>query len=291
MPNVDELFAIRKSLNEICRVPDKIISVYTLEQHIWADTDETSNESARAQRLPARQTVEEFQINPVRSFLNDILRLMSAPYRPERRDEQIGQGYWIQAEFGSGKSHLLCFLAALALGDEDIWELVRQKETKAGRGRRESLYQFWEEGLKAKSSNDKKGIFVIAKTLVGTGGGTIGKADDTQRLANYILDAAREQLLLELGKNISLYPVEILADRFMSEDYVRYRDELKKFLRDRHFFEEDELEDRHHGVPMPAERRHDGEHQDAEHVVDDGRAEDGGAHAGAQLAELLQRLR
>jgi len=103
-----------------------------LEQHIWTDTDETSNKVARAQRIPARQTVEEFQINPVRSFLNDILRLMSAPYRPERRDEQIGQGYWIQAEFGSGKSHLLCFLAALALGDEDIWETGTPKRGKGG---------------------------------------------------------------------------------------------------------------------------------------------------------------
>ena len=56
MPNVDELFAIRKSLDEICRVPDKIISVYTLEQHIWADTNETANEAARAQRIPAQQT-------------------------------------------------------------------------------------------------------------------------------------------------------------------------------------------------------------------------------------------
>src|SRR5258706_3838834 len=165
MPKVDELFAVRKSLDEICRVPDKIISVYTLEQHIWADTDETSNKTARRQRIPARQTVEEFQINPVRPFLNDILRLMAAPYRPERRDEPIGQGYWIQAEFGSGKSHLLCFLSALTLGDEDIWELVRQKEAKAGRGRRESLYQFWEEGLKTKTSNGKKGVVGICKTL------------------------------------------------------------------------------------------------------------------------------
>src|SRR5437870_716550 len=130
MPNVDELFAVRKSLNEICKVPAKIISVYTLEQHICADSGESSNKVSRTQRLPARQTVEEFQIIPVRSFLNDILRLMAAPYRAERRDEQIGQGYWIQAEFGSGKSHLLCFLAALTLGDEDIWELVRQKEAK-----------------------------------------------------------------------------------------------------------------------------------------------------------------
>lgn len=243
MQNVDELFAVRKSLKEICTVPDKIISVYTLEQHIWADSGETTNNTARALRIPERQTVDEFQINPVRSFLNDIFRLMSAPYRPERRDEQIGQGYWIQAEFGSGKSHLLCFLAALALGDENTWELVREKEAKAERGRRESLYQFWEEGLKTKSSNGKKGIFVIARTLVGTGGGTVGKAGDTQRLVNYILDAAREQLILELGKNISLYPVEILADRFMTQDYPRYREDLKKFLKDRRYFEEDEIED------------------------------------------------
>src|SRR5712692_4566111 len=161
MPNVDELFAIRKSLDEICRVPDKIISVYTLEQHIWVDTAETSNKAARKQRIPARQTVEEFQINPVRPFLNDILRLMAAPYRPERREEPIGQGYWIQAEFGSGKSHLLCFLAALALGNEEAWALVQRKEAQAGRGRRESLYQFWEEGFEAKSSHGKRGIFVV----------------------------------------------------------------------------------------------------------------------------------
>src|SRR6266849_1602390 len=94
-----------------------------------------------------------------------------------------------------------------------------------------------------KGGNGKKGIFVIAKTLVGTGGGTVGKSDDTQRLANYILDAAREQLILELGKIISLYPVEILADRFMAQDYARYREDLKKFLKDRRFFEEDEIED------------------------------------------------
>src|SRR2546430_17453224 len=134
MPNVDELFAVRKSLHEICRVPDNISAVYALEQHIWAESGEVSNEASRAQRIPALQTIEEFQINPVRSFLNDILRLLAAPYRPERRDEPIGQGYWIQAEFGSGKSHLLCFLAALVLGDEEAWELVRRKEAQAGRG-------------------------------------------------------------------------------------------------------------------------------------------------------------
>jgi len=234
-----DMFAARKSLDEICVVPDKIISVYSLEKHVWADSH---SPEARHNRRPELKTIEEFQIDPVRDFLNDILRNLAAPYKPERRDISIGQGYWIQAEFGSGKSHLLCFLAALALGQQSAWELVREKEQKAGRGKRESIYRFWEEGLEAKSSR-AKGIFVVVKTLVGAGGGTIGLTDQGQRLSEYILDAVKEQLQVELGKNLSLYPTEILADRFLSKDLDRYRADLKKFLCDPRFFETDEFED------------------------------------------------
>src|SRR5262245_27724317 len=99
MPDLNTLFEQRKPLSEICSIPDKIISVYTLEKHIWAGEDAAAYEQARAKRLPAYQTIEEFQINPVRAFLNDIFRHMAAPYRPERRDDPVGQGYWIQAEF------------------------------------------------------------------------------------------------------------------------------------------------------------------------------------------------
>ncbi len=240
MPKNYDLAALRKGLNEICSVPDKIISVYSLEKHVWADSNA---ESSRKARKPELQTIEEFQIEPVRPFLNDILRNMAAPYKPERRDNPIGQGYWIQAEFGSGKSHLLCFLAALALGDKKAWEIVQNKEQKAGRGKRETIYRFWEEGLEAKSSKGKKGIFVIVKTLVGAGGGTVGLTDKGQRLSEYILDAAKEQLQIETGKNLSLYPSELLADRFLSEDLDRYRKDLAKFLRDPNFFEEDEFEE------------------------------------------------
>ena len=34
---VDNLFTNRKSLDEICAVPDRIISAYSLEKHVWAD--------------------------------------------------------------------------------------------------------------------------------------------------------------------------------------------------------------------------------------------------------------
>ena len=235
----EDLFTLRKSLDEVCSVPDKIISVYSLEKHVWQDSNA---EASRKARKPEIQTIEEFQIDPVRPFLNDIFRQMAAPYKPERRDNPIGQGYWIQAEFGSGKSHLLCFISALSLGDKKAWDLVKEKEEKAGKGKRESLYQFWEAGLEKKCTM-QKGIFTIVKTLVGTGGGTVGLVDKGQRLSEYILDAAKEQIQTELGKNLSLYPVELLADRFLSEDLDRFRADLKKFLKDPRFFEEDEFED------------------------------------------------
>jgi len=240
MPDIGDLFSNRKPLGEICEVPEKIISVYSLEQHIWADCNAPA---ARKARKPELQTIEEFQINPVRPFLNDILRNMAAPYKRERKENPIGQGYWIQAEFGSGKSHLLCFLASLALGNQVAWDIIKTKEQKAGRGKRESIYQFWEDGLQAKSAKGNRGIFVVARTLVGAGGGTVGLVDKGKRLSVYILEAVKEQLQLELGKNLSLYPVELLADRFLTEDLDRYRKDLKRFLKDPKYFSEDEFED------------------------------------------------
>jgi len=239
-----DLYAQRKILGEICTTPEKIISVYSLEKHVWANSN---SNAARKARRPELKTVAEFQIDPVRPFLNDILCNMAAPPRksdraPGREENPIGQGYWIQAEFGSGKSHVLSFLSALALGDEAAWEIVKQKEQKAGRGKRETLHLFWKEGLKAKNQKGK-GIFVIVNTLVGTGGGTIGLHDKGRRLTEYILDAAKAQLEIELGKNISLYPSELLVDRFLNEDSDRYRHDLKKFLKDPPFFKEDEAED------------------------------------------------
>jgi len=97
----DELFTNIKDLAEICTVPDKIISVYSLEKYIWADSN---SEAGRKARKPELQTIEEFQIDPVRPFLTDILRNMAAPWKREREENSVGQGYWIQAEFGSGKS-------------------------------------------------------------------------------------------------------------------------------------------------------------------------------------------
>jgi hypothetical protein len=230
----------RKSLDQITTIPDEIISVYVVENHIWADN---GSDEARAARRAEMRTVDEFLIDPVRAFLNDIFRQLAAPYVPERKDSPIGQGYWIQAEFGSGKSHVLSFIGALALGGQAAWELVREKERKAGLGRRESLYNFYESGL-AKKTQESKGILVAVTTLVGHGGGTIGMDDTGRKLSEYVLDAVAEQFYLENGRSLPLYPTEILAERFLNtDDFDRYRRDLARFLQDPNYFDEEERED------------------------------------------------
>jgi hypothetical protein len=231
----------RPSLDQITEIPDEIISVYVVENHVWADG---GSDAARAEHRAESRTVDEFLINPVRPFLNDTFRQMASPYLPERKDNPIGQGYWIQAEFGSGKSHLLSFVGALALGSETEWELIREKERKAGLGRRESLYNFYESGL-TKKTQDSKGIFVAVKTLVGQGGGAIGVGDSGMRLAAYILDAVAEQFYLENSRSLPLYLTEILAERFLkTEDFDRYRRDLARFLQDPNFLDVEEREDK-----------------------------------------------
>lgn len=78
MAEKTDLLSYRESLDKICKVPDEIISVYSLEQHVWAD-----GHSAQAvkERRPNLTTIAEFQIGPVLHFLNDIFRQMAAPYR------------------------------------------------------------------------------------------------------------------------------------------------------------------------------------------------------------------
>jgi hypothetical protein len=232
----------RLTLDQLCDVPDDIIDVYVVERHIWqGGPNDVEAESKRKRRAEPR-TVKDFLIEPVRSLLNDVLRQLAAPYDPSTKANPIGQGWWIQAEFGSGKSHLLSFIGALALGDKKVWDTVNELETKNKKGKRESIYQFYESGLAKKSAGKSKGIFIAVKTLVGQGGGTIGVTDTGRKLTEYILDAVQDQYHAETGKPISIYPVEVLADRFESEMDL-YHKSLAKFLKDPKFFDEEEQEE------------------------------------------------
>ena len=148
----------RQTLDQLCDVPDDIIDVYVVERHVWqGGTVQDEAESKRKRRAEPR-TVRDFLIDPVRPLLNDVMRQLAAPYDPNSKVNPIGHGWWVQAEFGSGKSHLLSFIGAVALGDKVVWDTVNELETKAKKGKRESLYQFYDSGLAKKSAGKSKGI-------------------------------------------------------------------------------------------------------------------------------------
>ncbi|OIO97445.1 MAG: hypothetical protein AUK03_02485 [Anaerolineae bacterium CG2_30_64_16] len=96
MPNQPGLYR-RKPLNEITAVPDSIISVYVAENHIWAAG---GTKAARAAHQVERRTIEEFLIQPVRPSLRDILRQVTAPYAPGRKDTPIGPAARLPADVG-----------------------------------------------------------------------------------------------------------------------------------------------------------------------------------------------
>jgi hypothetical protein len=63
--------------------------------------------------------------------------------------------------------------------------------------------------------------------------------DTGRKLTEYILDAVQDQYHAETGRTISVYPVEVLADRFESELDL-YHKRLAKFLRDPKYFDDTE---------------------------------------------------
>src|SRR5208337_3667469 len=229
----------RQTLDQLCDVPDEIIDVYVVERHIWQGGSVDDEAESKRKRRAEPRTVRDFLIDPVRSLLNDVLRQLAMPYNPSDKTNPIGQGWWVQAEFGSGKSHLLSVVGALALGDKKVWDIVLNLETKNKKGKRESIYNFYENGLAKKSSGKSKGIFVAVKTLVGQGGGTIGVTDTGRTLTEYILDAVQDQYYAENGRTISVYPVEVLAGRF-EEELDLYHKRLAKFLKDPKYFDDNE---------------------------------------------------
>ena len=89
----------------------------------------------------------------VRDFLINQIRLIPLLTRPVEQDEPIGQGWWIQAEFGSVSR--TCYRPLepwpWATNHRDI---VQQLEIKNKKGKRESIYQFYDDGLAKKSSGN-----------------------------------------------------------------------------------------------------------------------------------------
>lgn len=206
-------FGNRKPLKDILKVPKKVQSVYSLTQHVWAgESDAERTESKRRNRVRL-ETLDEFFIDPVRAYLNRIF---------EKVADGEGQGFWVQAEFGVGKSHLIAATAVLAVGGSAAWDRVKEreeKEKKAGPGAR--LDSLWRKKIEAKR------IFPIVFSLEGCGGSREKKLED------FILDEAQATFALRENKPLAVYPEEHLARLFLKDHQKAFRDDLRTFLADK----------------------------------------------------------
>jgi hypothetical protein len=205
-------FAARPPLKDILKVPKEVHSVYSLTQHVWEGKSDAERRESKKKGRVRLETLDEFFIDPVRRYLNDIL---------QRIAEDEGQGFWIQAEFGVGKSHLLAASAVIALGGPRAWDRVKQREDeekKAGPGAR--LDSVWRKKI------ENKKIFPIVFSLEGSGGGHDRKLED------FVLEEAQTTFDLLQGKPLAVYPEEHLARLFLQEHERLFRNDLRTFLAD-----------------------------------------------------------
>jgi hypothetical protein len=213
MPKDLPLFDDRKPLGEILEIPKRVQSVYSLTQHIWAGENEEQRRASKKQNRVRLETLDEFLIDPVRGYLNRIF---------ERVAGNEGQGWWLQAEFGVGKSHLLAATSILAIGGEAAWEHIKKREDeekKAGPGAR--LDSLWRQKI------EKRKVFPIVFSLEGVGG------TEQSRLEDFILDEAQKTFALREGKPLAVYPEEHLAGLFLREHQRIFEDDLRRFLADK----------------------------------------------------------
>lgn len=211
------LFEARKPLNEIINIPQKVTSVYSLVQHVWAGDDESERRQAKKDGRLRLETLQEFYLEPVRNYLDRFLTMVAV---------KEGQGFWLQAEFGVGKSHMLATEAILALGGPEVWDVVRAKENELpdlGPGRR--LDNLWETKV------GRLRIFPIIFSLEGRGG------TESYKLEDFILAEAQEVYELRTNRPLPVTSDEHLAEWYLGDGQEDYEGSLRKFLSNKRLME------------------------------------------------------
>lgn len=208
-----DLFGNRKSLAQILQVPAKVVSVYSLVQHVWAGESDPERRESRKKNRVRLETLDEFFIDPVRHYLDRILGKIA---------DNEGQGFWVQAEFGVGKSHLLAATSILAVGGGAAWDRVKKREDeekRAGPGAR--LDNLWRKRL------EKRKLFPVIISLEGCGG------SHEKKLEDFILQEAQDVFALREGKPLAVFPEEHLAELFLKQHHKPFEEDLRRFVGDK----------------------------------------------------------
>src|SRR5271167_3444162 len=152
----------------------------------------TPSLSPYIQQDKAKECVSEYYLTPsLRAHFKRIF---------ERVVHRQGQGFWVQAEYGAGKTHFLATLVDLLMWQElGVWNNLRDEEIK----------KEYEGAL------SKVKLFPVAFSLRG-----MGESNDKDSLMRIFEDQIRESLIQqdsELAKQVTLTSAEI-ADAWYAND-------------------------------------------------------------------------
>ncbi len=215
---------LRRPLRELIELPERPKDTITLETATWQRPARQGSSTPSGQALFSGDsvvtgTIEDFVPTPeIRGFAAEVFNKVLAGE---------GQGWWLQAEYGSGKSHLLAFLTIMCCTIDDApWDvLARTEKDREGKGKRESLAN-----AEFRKLSDRW-VFPIAISLAGAGGSVVGSERSGNPLIDYILESARSTYEDFTGKPLRAFPDEILADHFMKDHTRGQETDLDDWLR------------------------------------------------------------
>lgn len=139
-----------------------------------------------------------------------------------------GQGFWVQAEYGAGKTHFLATLVDLLMWrEEGVWEHLREEQLKRDYA----------------SPLSKTRMFPVAFSLRG-----MGESDGKDSLMRILEEQIRESLDThhpELSAKVKLTSAELAAEWFASDDSARFRPSIAAFFQQEHHATPEEYRAQH----------------------------------------------
>jgi hypothetical protein len=230
----------RQSLDEIITIPDDIISVYVVENHIWRDGGSQTARQNRQAEMPHRRRVSH---RPGALLSQRHLPPDGRPLRnPARRDSPIGQGIGFRLNLAPANPTCFPSLARWRWGMKPPGRLCARKSAKRARGGAKACTLLRERAGAKKPGRQGP---LCRRENVGGAGRRRGGHERQRQIAHRICAGRRRRTVLS-GNGAR--PAPLPGGNFDSAlphggDLERYRRDLGKFLQDPAYFDEEEREE------------------------------------------------
>lgn len=179
-------------------------------------TEPRTTPSLREALSQPAETIDSYKVTPsLRSLLGEIL---------DKAVHRKGQGYWIRAEYGAGKTHFIAALTTLLTNrDADVWAALRDESLR----------------VEYQAAMAKVKLFPVTFSLLGA-----GEADAADSLVRCFEKEVREALPIELRQKIPVLSEELAAEWFETQAGGLIRDAIASYFQQAHKLSPDAFRER-----------------------------------------------